>query len=320
MSRTMLIPVFFAALVLYDYGLTLGQEVRLIWTWKSRARGPMALFMLNRCVMLSIAVAYISFMPWVNPPVASEERFIFLIEVATDASLVMWAVVSALRMYAVTQRRWLPTIVSLLLGLAPVATNVTLEARSYFFVSDLEVDQLEHLSTSTVSSVNRMGVVARTCLIVSDALVILVTWYMLHNRKARVARIQKGLSLAQLLIRDVLISRLMLNLRGAVFAPDDPTGYQLGTATLDATGDTLRFQTQLSTSTSRPRSVAASRTESLRTSLSYEPVPSSTAVEGTYMHGSSTDIDAAILENGFVRERDRDDHNVDDEIAEQSRT
>ncbi|PCH38941.1 hypothetical protein WOLCODRAFT_146790 [Wolfiporia cocos MD-104 SS10] len=268
------------ALILYDYSLTLSQEIQLMWNKTSQ--GNTALFLMNRCVMISIVVSYIFMVPWVdltnaNLPISVAERMIFLVEVATDASLAMWAVVSAFRVYAVSHRCWSLAILTLLLGSAPLATNLTLEARSYFFVDNALVDQLEHLSTSTIS---KLGLAARICLIISDALVITITWYMLHNHETRLALAQRRLSLSQLLIRDgtlnftlllvlnvigvvlnnlqvtygfvyltdaattVLISRLMLNLRGACFEPDDPTGYQLGTVSSNAPDGTLQFQPQ----------------------------------------------------------------------------
>ncbi|PCH38949.1 hypothetical protein WOLCODRAFT_52695, partial [Wolfiporia cocos MD-104 SS10] len=102
-------------LILYDYSLTLGQEIRLIWTRKSRSKSPIALFMLNRCVMISVAVAYILLIPWINATVT--------VSIAVSLTYIL-PVVSALRVYAITQQRWLLTTVAMLLGLAPVAIDI----------------------------------------------------------------------------------------------------------------------------------------------------------------------------------------------------
>ncbi|PCH38951.1 hypothetical protein WOLCODRAFT_29279 [Wolfiporia cocos MD-104 SS10] len=62
----------------------------------------------------------------------------------------MWALFSALRVHALTQRRWL-VIITMLLGLVPVATDITLQVGKYTAAFHLKDVPLEHLSILTVA-------------------------------------------------------------------------------------------------------------------------------------------------------------------------
>ncbi|PCH38950.1 hypothetical protein WOLCODRAFT_146795 [Wolfiporia cocos MD-104 SS10] len=146
----------------------------------------------------------------------------------------------------------------------------------------------------------------------SDVLVTLVTWYKLHHHKARLPRLQNGLSPAQSLIRDaVSISRIMLNLREACFMPNDPTGYELGTETLGAVGETQQSETR-STAVEFP--MIASRPEGLRTSLSCGPAPSSSARQGNAVHILYMDVATSTLEYGS-QGQELDDHQNHDSVS-----
>ncbi|PCH37210.1 hypothetical protein WOLCODRAFT_167385, partial [Wolfiporia cocos MD-104 SS10] len=110
-----------AVLILYDYILTFNQERMLMWGSKSRV--ITAIFLVNRCVMLSTCISLILNLPiWKD--VVSEEVTYYLFEVAEILSPTLWAVFSAFRSYIVSNHCWPTTLLTLVLGLMPVFTTL----------------------------------------------------------------------------------------------------------------------------------------------------------------------------------------------------
>ncbi|OSX58739.1 hypothetical protein POSPLADRAFT_1151573 [Postia placenta MAD-698-R-SB12] len=108
------------ALVLYEHVATFSQEVQLMWFAKTSL--ATVLFFINRYVLLLSAT--LSMLEVFN--VSRNARKVLLVSqgICVIVSLATWAAFVMLRVYVMTARKWLPTILSLLLGLVPFAVNL----------------------------------------------------------------------------------------------------------------------------------------------------------------------------------------------------
>ncbi|PCH36107.1 hypothetical protein WOLCODRAFT_81396 [Wolfiporia cocos MD-104 SS10] len=105
------------ALIFYEHIITINREIYLIWKYQISA--PIILFLLNRYIVLSAAIIYL--LEFVVPMTVQ-------VRVALVAGLTVDSLssrgFSALRVCAITRMQWFPTLLVLLTGLIPVATNV----------------------------------------------------------------------------------------------------------------------------------------------------------------------------------------------------
>ncbi|PCH44843.1 hypothetical protein WOLCODRAFT_78060, partial [Wolfiporia cocos MD-104 SS10] len=100
-------------------------------------------------------------------------------------------VFSALRMYAVCNRSWLLSAVTLFLGLAPAVANiVSKEILTY-------TSEAFH-QHNVMSDVD---IIARTSVILADAMVIIATWCRTRTYRSRLARSGK-VTLSDILLKD----------------------------------------------------------------------------------------------------------------------
>ncbi|KAI0819784.1 hypothetical protein BC628DRAFT_1423519 [Trametes gibbosa] len=109
-------------LLLYEYVITLDQEIRLFW--KRRARGASALFFFIRYWtlinydVLGLTTVFVkhSDSRWDGTAIA---QFAF-----SALQYIPWGVLSALRVFALSGKHWLLSLVVLLLSLGPAAVNL----------------------------------------------------------------------------------------------------------------------------------------------------------------------------------------------------
>ncbi|KZT66766.1 hypothetical protein DAEQUDRAFT_729897 [Daedalea quercina L-15889] len=93
-------------------------------------------------------------------------------------SFLLWAALSSLRVYAVSHRNNLLTVVTVLLGLAPAGVTlygVTQESAVVEPVLNFGLC-FTNLNMSSTTA-NRWTIASRSCTIASDALAVLVLWY-----------------------------------------------------------------------------------------------------------------------------------------------
>ncbi|PCH38977.1 hypothetical protein WOLCODRAFT_110390 [Wolfiporia cocos MD-104 SS10] len=127
------------ALLLYECAIILHREVYCMW--RSGINRSTAIFLLNRCIILFMAIMCVMDLPfWTT--------LIVLDGLIDDASGAMWAVFSSLRVYAVCERRWSPAVLTTILGFAPVAMNLAYQATSSLTVDDGTIQQLVKISDS----------------------------------------------------------------------------------------------------------------------------------------------------------------------------
>ncbi|OCH85079.1 hypothetical protein OBBRIDRAFT_891399 [Obba rivulosa] len=116
----------------------------------------------------------------------------------------VWAVFSALRVYALDNHKWRIAALTLVLGLVPVGTNTFNDSDTAIVYSyDSVFGQLCFDSPKFTSKTYTIVVsTTRTCMILSDIIVVAVTWVHTYKikRAAKAANLQS--SLADLLLRD----------------------------------------------------------------------------------------------------------------------
>ncbi|KAH9926357.1 hypothetical protein B0H21DRAFT_764173 [Amylocystis lapponica] len=197
-----------AALFTYDYVITLGQELKLVWGRK--ATGANILFMLNR--YLTLAHVWLSAAPLWGCASGPCDSCYAIIEVGIVlGSLIngFWAVFSALRVYAIHSRKWKLPLLVLLLGLVPAATNLYNASQLGVVTTDGECD-IQNKTPTTAQ--NKFAISTRVCVLASDTLVVLTTWRITYGIKRAANAANMKVSLTTLLLRDGTIYFVVLSL------------------------------------------------------------------------------------------------------------
>ncbi|KAI0765603.1 hypothetical protein BD413DRAFT_573984 [Trametes elegans] len=194
----MTVPTF----LLYDYLLTLEQEVKLFWNRKFT--GASALFFFTRYATL---IAYnilgcISFAHLFDPVCAVLTRAQAAL---TIFEFIPWAAFSALRVFALSGMHWPLAVVVFLLALIPAGVNF---AQFGFGLTgaNLLTTGCQAQTNATPEQNEIFVILSRSGLVVADALVIAVTLVKTRKRGTtpHFGRSSK-VSLADVLLRDGLI-------------------------------------------------------------------------------------------------------------------
>ncbi|RDX51327.1 hypothetical protein OH76DRAFT_1481606 [Lentinus brumalis] len=162
-----------AALLSYDYLLTLHKEVELFWNW--RFTGATALFMVNRyLVMIIRLVNLVGFMHMSNQvsacAIAAKVSLGF-----TLLQYIPWALFSGLRAFALSRYRSL-SIFIFVLSVIPPAVNLSLYPLGF---------------TGHHDPIFGFVIISRTCFLVADLLLILITWSTI-SRPRIIDRMSRG--------------------------------------------------------------------------------------------------------------------------------
>ncbi|EMD39208.1 hypothetical protein CERSUDRAFT_93255 [Gelatoporia subvermispora B] len=207
-----------STLVFYYHATSLSSEIEYIWGRKLSS--VTMLFYLNRWTTFAWAVLHMSnFVPLVTLPRYVEIipwtafwAFNWIVEILLD---IIWAALSAVRIYAISYGNWwLGGIVFLLsvvaaganLYAAFIATThaiVTLPVLGTQCFNDTNIPPTVNAATENVFSYEiAVSISSSTCGIVSDVLVLLVTWFrtIRIRREAKKANIKSPLASA--LLRD----------------------------------------------------------------------------------------------------------------------
>ncbi|KZT02865.1 uncharacterized protein LAESUDRAFT_729856 [Laetiporus sulphureus 93-53] len=197
--------------LLYDYGLTFGQEVQHFWN------GPPSksaiLFFSNRFALWCGAIATGS--TWIFFGYIVHQRSVDsdMVEVCNVINImaillgsvpyIIWAAFSALRVYAVSERAWSWTALALGTSLVPFLANVWFATKQ-----SCNPDQIvslwlttPHLSTSS-ANIKRVLIATRVSSILSDLMVLSATWYCTYHVLLPRNDSNVKTSLSKLLLRD----------------------------------------------------------------------------------------------------------------------
>ncbi|PCH44483.1 hypothetical protein WOLCODRAFT_77078, partial [Wolfiporia cocos MD-104 SS10] len=109
-------------LLVYDYTLTLVQEIQYVWS--NGRRSATIIFVANRCVMISLAVSFFLDLATSSPAYGPVSTSICLITERSCHSHARILSISVLRIYAVPNQSWVLAMLTLVLGVTPLAFNV----------------------------------------------------------------------------------------------------------------------------------------------------------------------------------------------------
>ncbi|KIP02600.1 hypothetical protein PHLGIDRAFT_78912 [Phlebiopsis gigantea 11061_1 CR5-6] len=160
------------ALVVYEYAITVNQELTFIW--KRKLTGATALFVANRYLSVLLTIIQIA-------PSLPIEWYVLLEHKSS--------IFSALRVYAIWGRNTMFFIAVLLPNMVPFATNIVSIKLTYTVVRN-------NMTLPLVKYATRISV------IVADALVLLLTWWKTFRDAREVLSLKMNISLTTLLIRD----------------------------------------------------------------------------------------------------------------------
>lgn len=201
-----------SVLVLYEYVLTLSQEIKCIW--KGRPTSVTIVYLLNRYTIVAYSITSILQLvshSWKS--ITSIEDALVCWETLSMIWEFVWAVFGALRVYAVGGRNWPLAIVTLSLGLVSLVANAYIYARrSPVPTSSSSAKKLSVPGNQvSITLENKLMIASRTCLIASDILVLYVTWMsMLKLRRMSGSSSPRVSSLIVMMCRDGTIYFLAL--------------------------------------------------------------------------------------------------------------
>lgn len=189
------------AAIIYQYITTISEEVQFMWSRKpSKAKMNM---LLNRYSLLLYAcVNIIAFFPWNTAP--SCEATIVMFDVTLLMLYVMAIGFSVLRVYAISHGNKSIALATFIFGVITVPLNIYLySAESYAYVFYLAgmptCDQTPNFSNTLYF---QFDIVIRCSTIISDTLVLLVTWYCTHSFRKTANAIGMQLQLTSMLVQN----------------------------------------------------------------------------------------------------------------------
>ncbi|KAI0687549.1 hypothetical protein C8Q76DRAFT_760014 [Earliella scabrosa] len=165
-----------SGLIVWEYLITLGQEVELFWA--NKLTGAAVLFYFNRYLNLVNNIYGIV----MNMPISDEDCPAF-----AQSSKIMgifqyfpWAVFSGLRAFALT-RNWPLSTFIFLLSCVPMGVNY---AHFHFNSTGTNNPYTGCLTTDDVTSelARKLTIASRSCLITADVLLVYVTWFNMYRQ------------------------------------------------------------------------------------------------------------------------------------------
>ncbi|RPD57173.1 hypothetical protein L227DRAFT_613789 [Lentinus tigrinus ALCF2SS1-6] len=179
--------VVVAVVVIYEYSITVGREVRLFWGKK--ITGAAILFFLNRYIVLGFNTYALA-----NSSIPVSDVI---------AQYIPWAVFTGLRAFALC-RSWFLSLLAFALSMVSVVINLVDYA---FGVGGVNVSLFGCITVEGISldlakkgSVPTLTILSRTCLISADALLVGITWSRLSRRGLR--HVESTNLFTEVLLRD----------------------------------------------------------------------------------------------------------------------
>ncbi|KAI0737642.1 hypothetical protein C8Q80DRAFT_1212405 [Daedaleopsis nitida] len=207
-----LCEVAVTALLVYEWAITLSQEVEFFW--KAPLTGATILFALNRYIIaLSYATAYIP-----SQSLSSCKVIAFLEYSFEISAYIPWAAFSAMRAYALSGRRWYIMTWVLLMSCIPIILNLI---QVYWLYA--VINPFAGCSTGTKMSDSLQTIftiISRTSLILADTIAITTTWITMHDT-IRIGNLQATPLFSRLFLVDgtiYFITLLVLNILDFILA------------------------------------------------------------------------------------------------------
>ncbi|KIP02559.1 hypothetical protein PHLGIDRAFT_26538 [Phlebiopsis gigantea 11061_1 CR5-6] len=200
------VVVALTSLVVYDYLITLDQEVATVWNRKFNATS--CLLVTTRWVMLLNQI-----FTWIpgTPNVCGGTEItsaVFL-----TVAVVQIALFSALRVFALWDRNYVLSAIVFLLSFVPVGADMyTWIHSSYYYVGAPFYQCSQTLNYSDELDID-LTYLSRSCLIAADTIVLACTWSKTFRQYRYARRINMTSSITKCLLRDGnLVFLLILNI------------------------------------------------------------------------------------------------------------
>ncbi|EMD39746.1 hypothetical protein CERSUDRAFT_92236 [Gelatoporia subvermispora B] len=195
-----------SSLVIWDHISSFSHEVNFIWGRKLNS--VTLLFHLNRWTTFIWAIMNATLvLPLANVTVLTILLFIF------------WAAFSGVRVYAISGGIWWPSAIVCALSLVPAGTNLYGSLIAFYYqveaIPALGPECISGKTFSAALSTNRshtrhelcsyiikVTIATRVCVIASDAIVLLVTWYKTYKIKRLADQNDVETPLVTMLLRD----------------------------------------------------------------------------------------------------------------------
>ncbi|EPT04764.1 hypothetical protein FOMPIDRAFT_1045454 [Fomitopsis schrenkii] len=181
--------------LLYDHLLTLSSEIELFWHRPTRALSGTAIFMLNRLVSVGLAIMVHVDSDLPHYTYASCKYPGIVLVSLQMLAYALWAVVSAIRVHALTRGFWPLSLLTLALALVPLVADMWL--LSTITWSIVNIGFLAACGESSPISV-RLNTI---CVMASDLIVLIVTLYYVSPRPW-VRAVSPSGSLSRVLLRN----------------------------------------------------------------------------------------------------------------------
>ncbi|PCH42991.1 hypothetical protein WOLCODRAFT_102920, partial [Wolfiporia cocos MD-104 SS10] len=196
--------------MIYEHVLNMDLEVRCVWQYRLSATS--LLLFVNRYILLALGILYA--LEALGPllPISLNCAALNITGATLELSLVAFgAAFSALRVFALTRRRWHITLVVLLTGLVPIGTNIY-GYLSWSYMTRMIGNADICLGSGHISFEAHFKVMlaTRICASVSDLVPIAITWLHTFSWSSHTAGVLKTGPFSTLLLRDGTVYFLIL--------------------------------------------------------------------------------------------------------------
>ncbi|OSD05117.1 hypothetical protein PYCCODRAFT_1443464 [Trametes coccinea BRFM310] len=186
------------ALVLYEHALTLRQEVQQIWKRDSSA--ATILFVMTRYILLLDRVFVILAL---YPIHDLGSALLWLHAITSSALITVMSAIAAIRVYALWNRDLRLLMIVLLTGVFPAFANLFFRGASAAYIVPTRFYSCQSAPVAmTARSYTALAIATRVISIVSDGLVVVLTWVKTFRVYALARRARFRADYSMLLLRD----------------------------------------------------------------------------------------------------------------------
>ncbi|OSD08502.1 hypothetical protein PYCCODRAFT_1448716 [Trametes coccinea BRFM310] len=187
------------ALLLYETYVTFEREYKHIW--RRNASAATWIFTFNRYLVIALYAFLVPGAFTISD--ASCPPLVRIWQVLNILPYVVWAAFSSLRAFALLNRAWHISLLIAMLSLAPVWIYIYRDVHQFAENFPPPTNCIA-VPKYSIELDRQLTVVARVCLILSDILVLCVTWTKTYGivRLAREHGVDRSLSVSKVLLRD----------------------------------------------------------------------------------------------------------------------
>ncbi|TBU28441.1 hypothetical protein BD311DRAFT_758207 [Dichomitus squalens] len=177
--------IHLSVVVIYEYLITIDREVHFAWNgWSRRFSWARCVFFLNRYLTILLYVTTWVQMSSIPNTALSCNIPVRMIQACEVTLYVVWAAFAGIRVYAISGCDRFKTTLVVVLALVPAVTTMYVDTLESVALTFQVCNESLSMSSFTWTI---LSVVTRSCLIISDAIVLVVTWLATWNT-FRVAR------------------------------------------------------------------------------------------------------------------------------------